>query len=127
MQTSLSESDIEVLLQKLRQELQTLKGAGCLEFAFESAAKHIPVYLKIVKGHIDQLANVLELETHNHRNLDTAELAEPVIQLTQLFRELNDEDVQLLEALASESRNWSMEPVDHYIEDPQESTVSSEA
>jgi hypothetical protein len=70
---------------------------------FESAAKHIPVYLKIIKGHIEQLAKVLELETHSHRKLENAGLAEPVVQLMQLFSELKEEDIQLLENLAREA------------------------
>lgn len=73
---------------------------------FESAAKHIPVYLKIIKGHIEQLAKVLELETHSNRKLENAGLAEPVVQLMQLFRELKEEDIQLLENLAREATHF---------------------
>ncbi len=110
MRSSLTEKDLYVLHECLKEGLHTFKGEnGNLEFAFESAAKHIPVYLKIVKGHIEQLAKVLELETHNHRNLESAGLAEPVIQLMQLFRELDEEDINLLEVLAIEAKNWVME------------------
>ncbi len=97
-------------IHKLRILISSLpNNTGCLEVAFESAAKHMPVYLKIVKGHIEQLAKVLGLETHNHRNLENAGLAEPVIQLMHLFRELNSEDIQLIETLAEEARNWQSE------------------
>jgi hypothetical protein len=83
-----------------------LAGPRSLAAAFESAAKHMPVYLKIIKGHIEQLAKVLELETHSHRSLENAGLAEPVVQLMQLFRELKEEDIQLLNALAREAQHW---------------------
>jgi len=108
MHTQLSEKDIKGQLDRLKQGLGVLK-ENSLDLAFESAAKHMPVYLKIVKGHIEQLAKVLELETHNHRNLDNVGLAEPVIQLIQLFRELQEEDIHLLESLALDARNWSHE------------------
>jgi hypothetical protein len=88
-------------------------GSRSLECVFESAAKHMPVYLKIIKGHIEQLAKVLELETHSHRNLENAGLAEPVLQLMQLFRELKEEDIQLLETLARETQHW---PRAHKVE-----------
>ncbi len=90
-----------------------LAGPRSLQGAFESAAKHIPVYLKIIKGHIEQLAKVLESEAHSRRNLANADLAEPVLQLMQLFRELKDEDIQLLEMLAREAQHW---PREHKVE-----------
>ncbi len=83
-----------------------LAGPRSLVYAFESAAKHMPVYLKIIKGHIEQLAKVLKLETHSHRNLENVGLAEPVVQLMQLFRELKEEDIQLLDTLAREAQHW---------------------
>lgn len=83
-----------------------LAGPRSLAYAFESAAKHMPVYLKIIKGHIEQLAKVLKLETHSHRNLENVGLAEPVVQLMQLFRELKEEDIQLLDTLAREAQHW---------------------
>lgn len=98
------------LIEKLKQDLKSLpKGMEYMDLALESAAKHIPAYLKIVKGHIDQLARVLELETHDHRKLDNVGLAEPVTQLMQLFRELDEKDLQLLESLSFESRHWQEE------------------
>lgn len=106
MQNNLTDKDVKVQLDRLKQCLNTLKDGASLDLAFESATKHIPVYLKIVKSHIEQLAKVLELETHDHRNLENVGLAEPVTQLIQLFRELDEEDIQMLEALALESRNW---------------------
>ena len=107
MQQVLSEKEVHKLQEFTKRDLQSFKeGTANLEFIFESAAKHIPVYLKIIKGHIEQLAKVLELETHNHRNLEEAGLAEPVTQLMQLFQELDSEDLQLLEVLASEAKNW---------------------
>lgn len=108
MQKQLTEKDVKAQIDRLKQSLSVLKDGTTLESAFESATKHIPVYLKIVKSHIEQLAKVLQLETHNHRNLENVGLAEPVMQLIQLFRELDEEDIQMLEALASESRNWAV-------------------
>lgn len=89
----------------------------------ESAAKHMPVYLKIIKGHIEQLAKVLKLETHSQRNLENADLAEPVIQLMQLFRELKEEDIQLLDTLAREVQHWPRPQVAETIMASQENAL----
>jgi hypothetical protein len=100
---------VEPRLKLLKEVLRThSEETNHLEYAFESAAKHMPVYLKIVKGHIEQLAKVLELETHHQRNLNNAGLAEPVVQLIQLFRELSNNDIELLEVLASETRHFTV-------------------
>lgn len=126
-QRRLSPNDMIRALQQEHSELHRLQqtlhafaasvnlpdGHSALEHAFESAAKHMPVYLKIIKGHIEQLAKVLELETHSHRNLENAGLAEPVVQLMQLFRELKEEDIQLLETLTREAQHW---PREHKME-----------
>lgn len=118
-QRHLSPKDMIRELQQERSELHRLRrtlqafaasvnvpnGHSALESAFESAAKHMPVYLKIIKGHIEQLAKVLKSEAHSHRNLENAGLAEPVVQLMQLFRELKEEDIQLLETLAREAQH----------------------
>lgn len=107
MHTALSDKDVRIQLERLKQDLRNFPDStNSLEVQFESAAKHIPAYLKIVKGHITQLAEVLELETHDHRNLDNVGLAEPVTQLMQLFRDLDEQDIQLIETLAYETRNW---------------------
>lgn len=110
MQAPLSTKDIGILIERIKQDLKNFpQGMNSLESQFESAAKHIPAYLKIVKGHIAQLAQVLELETHDHRKLDSVGLAEPVTQLMQLFRDLDEQDIQLIESLAYEARNWQGE------------------
>ena len=104
------DNDIQELIESLKRDIRAFKeGTRSLELAAEAASKHIPVYQRIVKSHIDQLASVLGLETHNKRNLESAGLAEPVIQLMQLFRELNEEDIEHLHELALETRNWSKE------------------
>lgn len=104
---ALSEKEVRLLLDKLKQDLKAFpEGKGYLDLELESAAKHIPAYLKIVKGHIEQLAKVLELETHDHRKLENVGLAEPVNQLIQLFRELNEQDIQLLDNLSFEASQW---------------------
>lgn len=105
-----SDKELKNRLETLKQDLKAFpKGNDSLAAQLESAAKHIPAYLKIVKGHISQLAQVLELETHEHRKLDSVGLAEPVTQLMQLFRELDEQDLQLIETLAYESRHWQPE------------------
>ncbi len=106
MQPHLTDADLQISCNRLKSELSAFKPeAACLSAAFESASKHMPVYLKIIKGHIEQLAKVLQLETHNHRSLENAGLAEPVIQLIKLFSKLTEEDIKLLEILAEEARN----------------------
>ncbi len=109
MQSEKIDTSLQGHLEPLKQALSRLaKENRSLELALESAAKHMPIYLKIVKGHIEQLAKVLQLETHQHRSLESAGLAEPVIQLIQLFRELHEEDIQLIEILAEEAKNWPL-------------------
>ena len=91
MRPSLTDKELYVLQERLKQGLHAFKAEnGNLEFAFESAAKHMPVYLKIVKSHIEQLAKVLQLETHNHRSLENASLADKNWQ----FRDLRASVVQ---------------------------------
>lgn len=101
--SNLSDTELKTQL-KIVQE--NLKNDRTLESELESAAKHLPAYIKIVKSHIDQLRNVLELENHNHRTLENAGLAAPVQQLIKLFNTLRDSDIQLLEDLAVAARNW---------------------
>lgn len=114
---NLSDSELNVLIQNLKQDLEAFpEGMNSLEAELESAAKHIPAYLKIVKSHIEQLRRVLELENHNHRTLENAGLAAPVQQLIKLFNHLKDEDIQLLEDLAMAARNWQPETIDSAAE-----------
>lgn len=125
MQSHLAEKDVKGLLDRLKQEFKSQpEGTRSLDIELESAAKHVPAYLKIVKGHIEQLAKVLELETHNHRNLESVGLAEPVTQLIQLFRELDEADLQLLEELALEARTFVQ---DHEAETLKPAALAAEA
>lgn len=107
--SNLSENEIKSVLKALQEGLNASDGKKTLESELESASKHLPAYLKIVKGHIEQLRNVLELENHNHRTLENAGLAAPVQQLIKLFNTLRDSDIQLLEDLAHAARNWHVE------------------
>jgi hypothetical protein len=75
-----------------------------LDVALEAIVKHLPVYLKVVKSHIEQLSRVLNTEQHNHKTLETTELAQPVRQLMAIFRELKDDDLITLEQLSSLSK-----------------------
>lgn len=104
-------NSLDKALEQLKYDLMNFPdGNNTLALGLESAAKHIPAYLKIVKGHIDQLAKVLELENHDKRSLDNVGLAEPVIQLILLFRMLDEERdnklIELIELLAEEAKNW---------------------
>lgn len=80
-----------------------------LDVALEAIVKHLPVYLKVVKSHIEQLSRVLNTEHHNHKTLENTELAQPVRQLMAIFRELNDDDLVTLEQLSSLSKIYSAE------------------
>lgn len=111
--SDLSDHEIKNLLSNLQQNLNARsEGPSSLEVELESAAKHIPAYVKIVKSHIEQLRRVLELENHNHRTLETAGLAAPVQQLIKLFNTLQDGDLQLLEDLALAARNWHPDAIE---------------
>ncbi len=108
--SDLSDNEIKALIRNLQENLATAtEGPKSLESELESAAKHLPAYIKIVKSHkhlpayikivkshIDQLRTVLELENHNHRTLENAGLAAPVQQLIKLFNALHDSDIQML-------------------------------
>lgn len=100
-------SNVVPLISRLKKDLAAFQpGMATLESGLESAAKHLPAYLKIVKIHIEQLAVVLKLDTHNHRTLETAGLAGPVQQLIKLFSDLKEQDLQTLEELAAIAKNW---------------------
>lgn len=119
--SDLSDQEIKNLLQNLKQDLLAFpEGANSLETELESAAKHIPAYIKIVKSHVDQLKKVLELENHNHRTLETAGLAAPVQQLIKLFNNLQDGDIELLEELAVTARNWQLDSADNTLRETAE-------
>lgn len=108
MHSPLTEKEVRTLLDNLKQNINSMPSSiNSLDVCLDSAAKHIPAYLKILKGHIEQLAKVLEMETHDQRKLENVGLAAPVNQLMQLFRELNEEDIQLLEMLSFEARHWN--------------------
>lgn len=105
--------DLTQNLNQLKQDLAVFpEEANSLETELESAAKHIPAYLKIVKSHIEQLERVLMLDNHNNRTLESAGLEEPVLQLMELFKNLEDDDLQLIEELAKVARNWTVATVE---------------
>ncbi len=96
-----------VLLEQLKRDVVAFpEETAFLQTALESTMKHLPAYLTIVKSHIEQLAKVLELENHHHQDLAKANLAEPVNQLIQLFKELGDQDFQTLENLFFATTTW---------------------
>ena len=103
----LSESELQQNLTDLVECLKLFPaGTDSLDIQLESASKHIPAYIKIVKSHIDQLKSVLELENHNHKTLETAGLAKPVKQLIEMFKVLTDEDLNMLDNMAMVSKKW---------------------
>ncbi|HSX20139.1 MAG TPA: hypothetical protein VLG38_03330 [Gammaproteobacteria bacterium] len=121
--SDLSDNDLRNMIRDLQDSIHTTSnGTKTLESELESAAKHIPAYIKIVKGHIEQLRNVLELENHNHRTLENAGLAAPVQQLIKLFNTLRDTDIQLLEDLAHAARNWHPEMSEEALTAPNNSS-----
>lgn len=96
-----------VLLEQLKRDVMNFpENTNSLEMALESAMKHLPAYLTIVKTHIEQLEKVLKLENHHHQELSQTTLAEPVSQLIRIFQELREEDFQTLESLFFETVNW---------------------
>lgn len=108
--SDLSNQEIKNLINKLHETLNpNASEPKSLASELESAAKHIPAYIKIIKCHIDQLRNVLELENHNHRTLESAGLALPVQQLIRIFNSLKESDIQMLEDLAHAAHNWQPE------------------
>lgn len=83
------------------------EGMNTLNTALESAVKHLSIYLKIVKTHLEQLAKVLELKTHHHTTLDRVDFPKPLRQVMQLFQNLDLNDLAQLENLALESLSWT--------------------
>lgn len=120
--SDLTDADIKQLLNKLQEHLASADEQRTLEDELESAAKHIPAYIKIVKSHIEQLRTVLGLENHNHRTLENAGLAAPVQQLIKLFNTLRDSDIQMLEDLALAARNWHPEMSEQALTAPNSSS-----
>jgi hypothetical protein len=77
-----------------------------LEAILNTAAKNLPAYIKIVKGHLEQLATVLQLDSHQNQQLNYGKLPEPLQQLVQLFQHLNDDDLAHIEWLSREAQQW---------------------
>jgi len=93
MNSNLSESEIRTQIAQLQKGLEAFpEQQGFLDLQLETATKHLPVYLKILKGHLQQIPE------------DTGALAEPVLQLVELFQSLKDGDIQLLENLLTATR-----------------------
>lgn len=114
-------------LEKLRKDLASFpKGTDNLSIQLESVLKHILTYLKIVKGHIGQLSSVLQLESHNHRTLETANLAQPVLQLIKIFDKLEDSDIQRIEELSIIAKNWQSSYTSETKDAPVVATTASE-
>jgi predicted metal-dependent hydrolase len=83
------------------------EGLQSLDAALESALKHLSIYLKIVKVHLEQLAKVLQLEAHHYTKMDSLDFPKPLKQIIQLFQTLEPSDMTRLENLALASLTWS--------------------
>jgi hypothetical protein len=105
----LNSSEMNEMIAKLEKDLKSFDSNKNLEDQLESSVKHLPAYIKIVKSHIGQLKNVLQLDSHNRRTLETVTLAKPVKQLIEIFSKLTDEDITIIEELYSLARNWQIE------------------
>jgi|GEM_PF-1055722 len=103
---ALSDQELRELMERLKENINSLDGGNSLESQLESGSKHLPAYVKIVKDHISQLANVLKLESHNNRSIDNINLAKPVRQLMEIFKDLTHEDLNMVEQLYSSVRIW---------------------
>ena len=77
-----------------------------LEAILNTASKNLPAYIKIVKGHLEQLATVLQLDSHHNQQLNYGQLPEPLQQLVQLFQHLQDDDLSHIEWLSREAQQW---------------------
>jgi transposase-like protein len=77
-----------------------------LEAILNTAAKNLPAYIKIVKSHLEQLATVLQLDSHQNQQLKYNNLPEPLRQLVQLFQHLNEDDLSHIEWLSREAQQW---------------------
>ncbi|MEY3182912.1 MAG: hypothetical protein RLZ35_897 [Pseudomonadota bacterium] len=77
-----------------------------LEAILNTASKNLPAYLKIVKGHLEQLATVLRLDSHQNQQLNYTQLPQPLQQLVHLFQHLDEEDLSHIEWLSRETQSW---------------------
>ncbi len=77
-----------------------------LEAILNTAAKNLPAYIKIVKSHLEELAAVLQLDSHQNQQLQYDNLPDPLRQLVQLFQHLNEADLSHIEWLSREAQQW---------------------
>jgi hypothetical protein len=77
-----------------------------LENILNTAAKNLPAYIKIVKGHLEQLATVLLLDSNQSQKINYQPLPKSLQQLVQLFRHLNEDDLAHIEWLSKEAQQW---------------------
>lgn len=123
---TLTDTQVQEAIQSLKTELQNSTGSdGSLDAELAAASKHVPAYVKVVKGHIEQLRQVLQLENHNNRTLENVNLAKPVEQLMAIFQVLQDDDIQLLEELAYAARNWQTETSEQPVTEDAESAPAT--
>ncbi len=102
-------AELKNMIDKLGEDLKLFSDENNLEAQLESAVKHIPAYIKIIKSHLGQLNSVLQLDNHNRRNIDSVNLARPVRQLIEMFELMADEDILVIEELHSIAKNWNID------------------
>ena len=57
------------------------------------------------------------LDNHNNRTLESAGLEEPVLQLMELYKTLEDGDLPLIEELAKVARHWTTVTIEETVTD----------
>lgn len=109
---NLSNSEINATIDKIKNTLNNKTLATELEVII----KHLPTYNKIIKNHIVQLKNVLALDNHKNKNLESINLPSTIKQLIEIFDKLKDTDLEKLEGLLVEANAWKTENPTHNIQ-----------
>lgn len=86
-------------LEQMLSNIKQILGEKSLLNELKIAIKHLPTYLKIVKTHIIQLQNVIASDNHKNKNLDDINLPPIVKQLIDIFNQLEQDDIEILEQL----------------------------
>lgn len=102
-----SEFDLNKALQQIQETLSQFGDENNhLGVILDSTAKHLGAYLRVIKNHLNQLHQVLQLDSHQNRSLDYGELPAPLQQLIQIFQHIEHSDTSMIESLAQETQHW---------------------
>lgn len=91
----LNDTELNKMLDNIKQILHEKPLVGELEMII----KHLPTYVKIVKTHIIQLQCVIALDNHKNKSLEDINLSPIVKQLMNIFEQLEEDDLDVLEQL----------------------------